>query len=105
MKFRKLPVEIEAVQLTKVSLPEVVAFLDGTEARQVWTHNDERASFAEEEGVEGYEGLAYAIPTLEGTMLAIDGDWIIKEPFPTGDRQFYPCKPDIFEATYEPVVD
>lgn len=37
------------------------------------------------------------IPTLEGTMYAAEGDWII-----TGVKgEFYPCKPDIFEATYE----
>jgi hypothetical protein len=43
------------------------------------------------------------IHTKEGTMRAEIGDWIIKEPFATADRQFYPCKPDIFAATYEPV--
>lgn len=43
------------------------------------------------------------IPTKEGKMLCRKGDWIIKEPFATADRQFYPCKPDIFEATYEPI--
>jgi hypothetical protein len=37
-------------------------------------------------------------------MHARFGDWIIKEPFPTRDRQFYPCKPDIFDATYEKVT-
>ena len=29
------------------------------------------------------------------------GDWVIKEPFPTGDRNFYPCKASIFKDTYE----
>jgi len=39
------------------------------------------------------------IRTLEGTMLAQIGDWIIK-----GIKgEYYPCKPDIFEATYEKV--
>ena len=43
------------------------------------------------------EGLK--ILTLEGTMEAMPGDWII-----TGVKgETYPCKPDIFEATYEPV--
>ncbi|WP_422929019.1 hypothetical protein [Singulisphaera sp. PoT] len=38
------------------------------------------------------------IPTPEGVMLANPGDWII-----TGVKgEVYPCKPDIFEATYEP---
>lgn len=41
------------------------------------------------------------IPTLEGVMHASVGDWII-----TGvNGEQYPCKPDIFEKTYEPVDD
>jgi hypothetical protein len=41
--------------------------------------------------------LTLFIPTLEGEMKATNGDWIIK-----GIKgEFYPCKPDIFEATYE----
>ena len=41
------------------------------------------------------------IQTLEGTMHANIGDWII-----TGIKgEQYPCKPDVFEKTYEPVVD
>jgi len=43
------------------------------------------------------------IDTLEGIMRADYGDYIIKEPFPTDDRNFYPCKSDIFEKTYEMV--
>ena len=39
------------------------------------------------------------IPTLEGTMTAKPGDWIIRGV----KGEFYPCKPDIFEATYEAV--
>lgn len=39
------------------------------------------------------------IPTLEGVMEASEGDYIIKGV----KGEFYPCKPDIFEATYEPV--
>ena len=39
------------------------------------------------------------IATLEGTMTALEGDWIIKGV----KGEFYPCKPDIFEATYEAV--
>jgi len=34
-------------------------------------------------------------------MKAMPNDWIIKEPFPTGDRAFYPCKDSIFKSTYE----
>ena len=39
------------------------------------------------------------IPTLEGEHIASPGDWIIKGV----KGEFYPCKPDIFEATYDPV--
>lgn len=41
------------------------------------------------------------IETLEGTMTASKGDWIIKGV----NGEFYPCKPDIFEKTYEPFKD
>lgn len=43
---------------------------------------------------------ALIIPTLEGEMRAEVGDWIIRGV----KGELYPCKPDIFEATYEPVV-
>lgn len=41
------------------------------------------------------------IPTLEGAMFASKGDYIIKGV----NNEFYPCKPDIFENTYEVVGD
>lgn len=41
------------------------------------------------------------IPTLEGLMQAVVGDWIIKGV----KGEIYPCKPDIFEATYERVEE
>lgn len=47
------------------------------------------------------EDGAIIIQTSEGEMTAEPGDWIIREPFATDDRTFYPCKPDIFEQTYE----
>lgn len=49
--------------------------------------------------VNAAEGTVY-IPTLEGTMAAQPGDWIIRGV----QGEFYPCKPDIFDATYELVV-
>lgn len=42
-----------------------------------------------------------SIETLEGTMIACPGDWIIKGV----KGEFYPCKDDIFAATYEAVED
>lgn len=43
-------------------------------------------------------GAPMGIDTLEGTITASPGDWIIRGV----QGEFYPCKPDIFEATYEP---
>jgi hypothetical protein len=44
---------------------------------------------------------SFYVHTLEGVMLASPGDYII-----TGvDQEQYPCKPDIFEKTYEPLED
>jgi hypothetical protein len=52
-----------------------------------------------EPGNESYHnGTDIYIPTLEGTMLATVGDWIIRGV----KGEFYPCKPDIFALTYEP---
>lgn len=46
-------------------------------------------------------GPCIDIPTSEGTMSASPGDWIIKGVA----GEFYPCKPEIFAATYEPVEE
>ena len=53
------------------------------------------------EGVRDAEGrprISLLIPTLEGTMQADENDWIIRGV----KGELYPCKPDIFAATYEP---
>jgi hypothetical protein len=79
MKFRKKPVVIDAIQYGPYHAPtiELCLFLDGSGASY------------------GPEGIT--IPTLEGNHLARLGDWIIKGVA----GEFYPCKPDIFEKTYE----
>ncbi|MBK6858030.1 MAG: hypothetical protein IPG97_16160 [Microthrixaceae bacterium] len=53
------------------------------------------------DGPDGEVGVRPLIPTLEGTMRADVGDWIIRGV----QGEFYPCKPDIFEVTYEVVED
>ena len=80
-QFRKKPVVIEAVQFhdSKEGLAVVVSFIPNG---QVW-----------------FSGNNPVIKTLEGDMTAQPGDWIIKGV----KGEFYPCKPDIFEATYEAV--
>ena len=53
------------------------------------------------EGCKVISDYALAIPTLEGEMIAQRGDWII-----TGVKgEKYPCKPDIFDMTYELVEE
>jgi hypothetical protein len=80
MKFRKKPVVIEAVQWTGENLEELRAFVP-----EEFRHN------------KIHEPMG--IWTLEGVMTIKEGDWIIKGV----EGEFYPCKPDIFEATYEAV--
>lgn len=84
MKFRKKPVVIEAYQLpgTGEDVPE--SFHD-------WCNE---VGFTE---FESGRDETLVIPTLEGDMVASPGDWIIKGV----KGEFYPCKPDIFAATYE----
>lgn len=96
MKFRKKPVEIEAIQLTAddASIYAILRFM-GQKVRQDYTHEQER--FLDYCDIVKREGLI--IHTLEGTMRADIGDWIIKGI----NGEFYPCKPDIFVKTYEPV--
>jgi hypothetical protein len=92
LKYRKKPVVIEAVQWTGSNVDEVLGiFLGSIEAR--------RSDFRSH-GRGDLPGGIIHIDTLEGTMNAIPGDWIIKGV----KGEFYPCKPDIFEATYEPVL-
>jgi hypothetical protein len=82
-RFRKKPVVIDAHQW------------DG-DRNALWRfigHTPERPMMV--------NGDYVAIDTLEGTMRANLGDWIIKGV----KGEFYPCKPDIFEQTYEPVLD
>lgn len=92
MKFRKKPVVIEAIQYkgTKPSVSEVFNFVSGN-----WTGNSAMWERFSDHVIKN--GLS--IDTLEGTMLASVNDWIIKGV----NGEFYPCKPDIFEKTYEAI--
>lgn len=92
VKFRKKPVVIEAVQLdgTLEAFEAAVAFM-GTAGG---AHNGHL------ENDDPHKSWLY-IDTLEGQMVAHTGDWIIRGV----KGEFYPCKPDIFAATYEPAGD
>ena len=91
MKFRKKPVIIEAMQFTLETMNQCHNFVTCNRSAD-WGEDDE------DDG-EGNAAPILKIQTLEGVMSAQIGDWIIKGV----KGEFYPCKPDIFEATYEPV--
>jgi hypothetical protein len=97
-KFRKKPVVIEAMHLTRENVDAVAAWCGGRVVR------DAKASDPSDVYV------ALDIPTMEGVMRAetfhsslwdgrryTGGDWVIRGV----KGEFYPCKPDIFAATYE----
>lgn len=88
-KYRKKPVVIEAVQFTgqENNCEEVALFLGGYGGGlALWKGDTKQGGF---------------IKTLEGTMEFCPGDWIIKGV----KGELYPCKPDIFAATYEEVEE
>jgi len=97
-KYRKKPVVVEAIQYTNLNKREVDVFVGETLNREF---ESETAYLAGK----GFPVYSLLINTKEGVMKAYPGDWIIKEPFPTDDRKFYPCKPDIFEETYEGFIE
>lgn len=92
MRYRKKPVVIDARQFdgSWTCGRPILEWIDGSLpieiSRSRWSDCD---------------GGRLHIPTLEGVMVASAGDWIIKGV----KGEFYPCKPDIFAATYEPVDD
>jgi len=75
-KYRKKPVVIEACQFNGKNTADIFSWM-----------KTRRLS----------KGSTIVIHTLEGDMYASPGDWIIKGV----EGEFYPCKPDIFEKTYE----
>ena len=95
MKYRKRPVNIEALQWTGKNHREMFDFL---------AYGTKHDSPIETSGVNFYidhgkvEG-GLIIKTMEGEHIASIGDYIIKGIA----GEFYPCKPDIFEKTYEKI--
>ena len=84
-KFVKKPVVIEAIQYNGINITEVEDFV-GAKLPSVWL---------------SIEDTQLVIPTLEGDMKVSKGDYVIK-----GIKgEFYPCKPDVFEKTYDVVED
>ncbi len=95
MKFRKKPVVIEAIQFdSNTDESELLAFLEGNQ----WQMDTEVRGHTLTTP-DGFDYPCLRIKTLEGTMTASVGDWSIKGV----KGEYYPCKPDIFAATYEAV--
>lgn len=92
-KYRKKPVVVEAVQLNTTNMPEVAAWI-GSDTAKIVVESEEAWKLGK-----GVPGFSMTIHTLEGDMTAKSGDYIIKGVH----GEFYPCKPDIFEKTYEAV--
>ena len=83
MRYRTKPCEIEAVQWEGHNIEEIIKFTNGLEKHII--------------RVEGLEPVIF-ISTLEGEMKAAEVVYIIR-----GLRgEYYPCKPDVFHAKYEP---
>lgn len=82
LKFRKKPVTIEAMQYHGLSDME---------------NRGEVLAWLEEHGVDWRQAGDLKIITLEGEMLVRPGWWVIRGV----QGEFYPCAPDIFEATYD----
>jgi hypothetical protein len=82
MRYRKKPVEIEARRLTNTNGGDIARWCSGMlRGGDAFTG----------------EGGSVTIDTLEGRMTARVGDWVIQGV----KGEYYPCKPEIFEATYE----
>lgn len=89
-KYRKKPVEIDAIQLHMSNMESLI--------EQMRRDGYEVESFSQPP-MRAISGIK--IKTLEGTMQANFGDWIIKGV----QGEYYPCKPDIFEKTYDLVSE
>lgn len=93
-KYRKKPVVVEAVRWTGSNLEEIRNFVGSDLIEECVELFDIKRTLKE-------MLVDIAIDTLEGTMRVDYGDYIIKGV----QGEFYPCEPDIFEQTYEEVIE
>lgn len=99
MKFRKKPVVIEAFQMTQERRSDNRDWPEWL--NQAWNKDRETVGslYPTTPSTEGISSAVLSIGTLEGPHTVSWGDWIIQGV----KGEIYPCKPDIFEATYEVV--
>lgn len=82
--YRKKPIYISAIQLRPETFDECTSF--------IYPEGAPTPNIADK------EACTILIKTLEGDMIAKEGDYIIQGV----NAEFYPCKPDIFEKSYDP---
>lgn len=124
-KYRRKPVEVEALRLGWDTWSEMCEFagvgrltegkpqgcwVEPATGEPVWDPDDPREPARtplRDDGnipsITTEHEIGMLIPTKEGVMLARQGDFVVREPFPTGDRDVYPVKAEVFEQSYEPV--
>ncbi len=90
--YRKRPIVIQAIQYNNLNRTKIEEFV-GQELKQ------ELESEAAYIAGQGAPICSITIPTMEGNMKAMPGDYIIKGI----ENEYYPCKESIFQATYEEV--
>lgn len=90
-KYRKKPVVIEAFQISEKTEHQI----------RRWSNDVVYPSPILEPTDKNPSGVYWQVKTLEGIMTAIPNDFIIQGV----NGEFYPCKPDIFEKTYELVTE
>jgi hypothetical protein len=93
-QYRKKPVVIEARQYWGDAAATVEWINTAGGSAQYWSFQP-AGTWPVRDAVPAH----ITIDTLEGKMRAVEGDWIIRGV----QGEFYPCKPDIFDQTYEPV--
>lgn len=98
-QYRKKPVVIEAMRLDPATWSEMCEFVgvgpNENQPHGCWLDKTGKPHDMPKDELR----IGLIIPTLEGEMLASEGDWIIRGV----KGEFYPCRDDIFEATYEAV--
>lgn len=98
-KYRKKPVVIEAVQWTGKNIDVIKKFVGASAEFHYHITVGNMIAVSETPPNSGDYEVGLTINTLEGDMQANVGDYIIKGV----NGEFYPCKPDIFEKTYDKI--
>ena len=97
-RVRKRPIEVEAIRWTGDNTMDVIDWIIATGILSARWHEEVPAVEPDADGKSRDADPEHiAINTLEGTMRADLGDWVIRGI----QNEHYPCKPDIFQATYE----